>query len=197
MKKRIFSFIFAALLLLAAFYLPVSGSAENKSAGLVNMTVATDEFLGKFDSYDTFYGSQDNIVGNIVFWTETEIKDFKVIEITWDIDDWPMKLYVGKTLYKSDKLSPEKPLLAQMMIEGPNDYFPVAGISCTDQNGVKKYYYIPTSASADYMSLVEFTPENGSPKTGGGLLRLFIVLGVSVSAATAVKIFVKNPLPKK
>ena len=135
--KNIILRIFCFIISFSILSQPVYGYVLKTKNAVVHIDIATDDFLTGFDSYDTFTNTNQygyDRIPSVVFWTEKEVRDFNIIEINWDINDEPVVLSPGKILYSSGKLTPEKPVVANTLIESGNDYFPVVGISYIDEN---------------------------------------------------------------
>ena len=180
--KKIILRIFCFIILLSIFSQSVCGYALKTKNAVVHIDIATDNFLAGFDSHDIFTNTNQygyDIISSIVFWTEKEVRDFNIIEIKWDINNEPVVLLPGKILYSSGKLTPEKPLVVNTIIEGGNDYFPVLGISYTDENNTKRYFYIPTAATG-YFTLFEFMTSI-SPQTNDNYWLYYVILIISIT----------------
>lgn len=130
-------------------------SSNNTLSDKVFIDYATEDFLGKFDSYNEFTDGNNE---RIVFWSEKSISNFKFIEIGYEVEGSDFSYFQSGVLYSIDTLSPEKPVVINTII---SEGIPNRGISYMDGSGNERYFYITWSGFDDSLSLTEF--ENKEP----------------------------------
>jgi len=112
-----------------------SSSATETEELLISVTLASDEFLSKYNSFVEFVEFDEEGYQKIVITTNVAVKDFKFIEIGINFD--PFYIYERSVVYSMDELLPESPFVVTWLEQGT---FPHRGISYLDDNHTRKYF---------------------------------------------------------
>lgn len=134
---------------------PGSTTSEAEKA-LVSVDYATDELLGKYDSFAEFIEFEDEDYQKIIFTTNIAVKDFRFIEIGFEAEDTDVTFFENNVLYSLAELLPTKPFVVTWMEWGS---IPHRGISFIDETDTTRYFYIAMSGEDGSLLLVEFENE--------------------------------------
>ena len=117
----------------------------------IQLRRATGENIDRYnDAYK--YNDANNYNDRIMLYADIALKDFEFLAVNYDYD---RESYIAeRVLFSAGELPAMNPFFASYtFIE---DGIPVRGISFTDINNVKRYYYIVESGNENFPSLVEF-----------------------------------------
>ncbi len=126
----------------------------------INLDYASDELLAKADEYNKYDDTDSKYRISAVFKTNVAVDGFKYVSLNYDdssSENGDTNFKVEKVLYTPSQLTPEKPLVVTMLLDGA---IPSRGIAYTDENGTTRYFAISMSGQDDSLLLTEFTPLN-------------------------------------
>lgn len=132
---------------------PLDDFFKNLPSVDIRIDLATDELLNKYNSYNEFIEFEGEGYQRIVIIPNTEVKNFKFIEIGYEESENQLKYFEKNVLYSINKLSPEKPFVVKWMERG---LIPHRGISFVDENNTTRYFYIANSGRDGALLLLEF-----------------------------------------
>lgn len=124
---------------------------------VVSLDYATEALLGDKNAYEEFVDSSSEYEVKGVFTANTTVRQFKYVELSYNdttAADTKISFHVEKVLYSADVLSPEKPLVVTMELEGA---IPNRGITYLDENGTERFFTISMSGQDASLLLSEFT----------------------------------------
>lgn len=124
----------------------------------VSVDYSSDELLSKYDSFDEFVESEDEIINKIVLMTSIALRDFKFIDVGYKIEEnHNISYFENKVLYSTDELLPEKPLVVAVGSPGicPG-VLPTKGIEFVDESNTTRCFVIMQSGNDGSLFLVEF-----------------------------------------
>lgn len=150
----LFILIFALLLVGCSNLTKSEGQPKEKAQ--ISVANATAELLGEYDVYSEFIDFEDEYSQRVVFTTNTEVKDFNYIEISFKEIGDNIAFFESKILYSLAELTPEQPFVLNWLAAGT---IPQRGITFLDENGDKQYFYLTTSGKDGSLMLVEFENE--------------------------------------
>lgn len=133
-----------------------SSTAENlPNEAFVHIDYAKEDLLAHPETFDEFIADESEYQVKVVFTTDTAIKDFKYVELSFNEapESGKSEFTVTKELYSLAELSPNRPLVIGMTFEG---IIPNRGISFIDENGKTKYYTIQMSGKDGSLFLTAF-----------------------------------------
>lgn len=146
------------MLELTAFadYTPAKPAPDNSPAKL-SAAWAEDE-LSDYAEYDTYVAEDASGAETVVFCTDKEITNFKVLELSLENADEEGNItFAAKTLYKQKELTPEGPLLVTMPIYGS---IPNWGIAYTDRDGKQHTMSVSVSGKDGSLLLEDISVSN-------------------------------------
>ena len=121
------------------------------------MPIMNDNELANYSSYHSI-GNESGGYERFLFTTNVPVKDFWYIEVGHNED--PFYLYMA-SLIEAFEISPDYPFLAIM----PEvSRIPQLGISYTDENNNRRYFFISEDGEDGSHSLSEFHPQPMSSK---------------------------------
>lgn len=104
--------------------------------------------------YEEFIADESEHQVRLVFMTEREVKDFKLLALTLDEDvDSDEIKFDTEELYILDPFTPEKPLVVRLTFLGT---IPNYGISYEDGSGMTRYFTLSESGRDGSLQLIEF-----------------------------------------
>lgn len=137
-----------------------SVAAPSPAKVTITLDYASDELLAKENEYDKYDDTDSKYGVNAAFTTNVALDDFRYVSLAFDASSLAhegMAFSVQKVLYTSAQLTPEKPLVVTMLLDGA---IPSRGIAYTDESGTARYFSISMSGQNDSLLLTEFTPLN-------------------------------------
>ena len=132
-------------------------NSGNVSGANIQIDYATDELLGRYESFHEFIHEEEG--GWLVIWTDVPVKDFAYIKVGYDIIEDNVVFFADYVVYPIGELTLEKPFKVKTYAHYGT--IPHYGISFTDANNEKKYFYINESGMDGSLLLVEFENKNG------------------------------------
>ena len=159
MKKRLMALLAACALALTLGSCggddPGPKPNDEKSTATIEIQVATDELLSR---YDSFYEYTENEIGELLMLTtDAAVQDFAFISVTHEERDGELIMLDAGPFFHIGELTPEKPFVVRML---PVGSLPAHGVSYVDVDGTEKQIVIyqsgqdPDEAPPYY--LVEF-----------------------------------------
>jgi hypothetical protein len=124
---------------------------------IVSLDYATEELLSKAYAFDEFGDTNSEYQVKAVFTANIVVREFKYVELRYSdtpSDNDAFSFHIDKVLYSADELSPEKPLVVTMLLDGA---IPNRGISYMDENGTTRCFTISMSGKDDSLLLTEFS----------------------------------------
>lgn len=120
----------------------------------VNADYATDALLAKYgSSINEYIEFAKAGYPKIIVAANTELKDFKYIEVGYKDENENFILYQKEVLHSLNELLPEKPFVVTWMDQGT---IPHRGISFVDENNTTKYFALSMSGKDGSLLLIEF-----------------------------------------
>ena len=139
-----------------ADYTP-SEPALDKTPARISAAWAEDELLDH-EAYDRYAGEDASDAETVVFCTDKEITNFKVLELSLESADEEGNItFSAKSLYKQKELTPECPLLVTMPFYGS---IPNWGIAYTDIDGTRHTLSVSVSGMDGSLLLEEISVSN-------------------------------------
>lgn len=124
---------------------------------IVSLDYATEELLSTANAFDEFVDANSEYQVKAVFTANIVVREFKYVELCYSdpaSDNSAFRFYIDKVLYSADELSPEKPLVVTMLLDGA---IPNRGISYMDESGTTRCFTISMSGQDDSLLLKEFS----------------------------------------
>lgn len=125
---------------------------EAAADGTVQARWAEDA-LSDYGEYDEFMAETSEYQVRVLFSTQDEVGDFRVLRLVPDLDEEGNMTFFETELYYADRLTAERPLVLGMVFHGDT---PGYGISYTDGNGRTRRFYIGMSGDDGSLFLGEF-----------------------------------------
>ena len=125
---------------------------EAAADGTVQARWAEDA-LSDYGEYDEFMAETSEYQVRVLFSTQDEVGDFRVLRLVPDLDEEGNMTFSETELYYADRLTAERPLVLGMVFHGDT---PGYGISYTDGNGRTRRFYIGMSGDDGSLFLGEF-----------------------------------------
>lgn len=149
MKVRIF-----VLGLLLALVMTASAFGNAGAKPLVRVREA-EGVLSGLSAYDEFIADTTEPQVKVVFSTETDVRDFKVLALTFEnADDNGRITFSAKELYALDTLTPKRPLVVGLTFYGT---IPNNGISYVDESGKTRSFSLYESGEDGSLLLSEIS----------------------------------------
>ena len=115
-----------------------------------------DDVLSEIPDYYEYTAVDSVPEARIVFIPYKAIKDFKILNIEFiEAREEGEIVFATQEVYKSEPLTPNKPLLANLSFFGT---IPNNGISYVDENGTTQYYAVNISGKDGSLILNKFIP---------------------------------------
>lgn len=127
-------------------------SHEAAADGTVQARWAEDA-LSDYGEYDEFMAETSEYQVRVLFSTQDEVGDFRVLRLVPDLDEEGNMTFFETELYYADRLTAERPLVLGMVFHGDT---PGYGISYTDGNRRTRRFYIGMSGDDGALFLGEF-----------------------------------------
>lgn len=125
---------------------------EAAADGTVQARWAEDA-LSDYGEYDEFMAETSEYQARVLFSTQDEVRDFRVLRLVPDLDEEGNMTFSETELYYAGRLTAERPLVLGMVFHGDT---PGYGISYTDGNGRTRRFYIGMSGDDGSLFLGEF-----------------------------------------
>ena len=131
-----------------------TSSGSSHISALVEAYYADDEALERLESYYTYTDNNSADSSKIIIYTDYPVKDFKIVEITYEESDSAgFILKTGDTLYSLDELTADIPLVAEIPF---GEVIPLRGIVYTDANGTARQFAITMSGKDGSLILMDY-----------------------------------------
>lgn len=131
----------------------LSQSSADSSEPAVKIQWA-EEALANFQSYDTLTADESEYQVKLLLSSNRPVKNFSFLKLSIDgVDEKGNLITSTESIYNSDALTPDHPLLVMMTFYGD---LPSYGISYVDENGETKSFFITQSGMDGSLLLVEF-----------------------------------------
>lgn len=115
-----------------------------------------DDVISEISDYYEYTAPDSVPEARIVFIPYKAIKDFKILNIEFiEAREEGEIVFATQEVYKSEPLTPNKPLLANLSFFGT---IPNNGISYVDENGTTQYYAVNISGKDGSLILNKFIP---------------------------------------
>ena len=110
------------------------GAAESSPGRPANPRIdrAADELLGRFEAYEEYPGYAGQGSERAAIWTDKSLKNFRYIEVGYEIAGDEIILHPGKTLHSIAELTPGRPFVTTFWVP---EIIPVNGIAFTGSDG--------------------------------------------------------------
>jgi hypothetical protein len=125
---------------------------SNTLPAKVQIDFAADELLVQYESFHE-YNHEDEAAW-LIIWTDTSVTDFEYIKVGYEVIDDNVVFFPEYVEHTIGELTPEKPFIVKTY--GHYGTLPQYGISYTDANDLKRYFYIFESGKDGSLSFVEF-----------------------------------------
>ena len=112
-----------------------------------------EDALSDYGEYDEFMAETSEYQVRVLFSTQDEVRDFRVLRLVPDLDEEGNMTFFETELYYAGRLTAERPLVLGMVFHGDT---PGYGISYTDGNGRTRRFYIGMSGDDGSLFLGEF-----------------------------------------
>ena len=112
-----------------------------------------DDALGAYTAYDAFTADSSDQCARVLFTTGDGVEDFRLLALELeDVSETGAMTFSAREVYQQDALTPERPLMVELIFYGD---IPNYGVACVDGTGAERRFVLEISGADGSLLLRE------------------------------------------